>query len=208
MISFWTPKHHWNYFLAIEKNLENLSRYIEFSEENMNTYSIELAYILMSASSETDVIMKELCLLIGSWRRAENINDYREIIKNSLSQFSEEIVCIDRFELTYKSWENWSKKDTINPNWWKSYNNVKHQRNTYFNQANLQNTINAVWALLIATIYYYKLSFSNEDSKYYYKLSFSNEDSNKNDFKETTSKLWLNSFITMNKDYYEEFLTI
>ncbi len=39
MITFGTPKHHWNYFLAIEKDLENLSRYIEFSDANLGTYS-------------------------------------------------------------------------------------------------------------------------------------------------------------------------
>jgi hypothetical protein len=35
---------HWNYFLALEKDLETVSRYIEFSRDNLNTYSIELAH--------------------------------------------------------------------------------------------------------------------------------------------------------------------
>lgn len=63
MITFKTTMLHWNYFLAIEKDLENLSRYIEFDESNLKTYSIELTHILFSASSEVDVVMKQLCCL-------------------------------------------------------------------------------------------------------------------------------------------------
>ncbi len=81
MIKFGTPKHHWNYFLAIEKDLEHLSRYIEFAKDNLGTYSIELTHILLSASSEIDVIMKQLCTLINPSKTTNNINDYKEIIK-------------------------------------------------------------------------------------------------------------------------------
>ena len=50
---------HWNYFLAIESDFENISRYIEFSESNNKTFSIELARIIMSSSQEIDGIMKK-----------------------------------------------------------------------------------------------------------------------------------------------------
>jgi hypothetical protein len=49
---------HWNYFLAIESDLENLSRYIEFIDTNFKTYSIELAHLLLASSSEIDVVLK------------------------------------------------------------------------------------------------------------------------------------------------------
>jgi hypothetical protein len=97
MISFKTPKHHWNYFLALEKDLENISRYIEFTEDNLKTYSIELTHILLSASSEIDVIMKELCCLIDSNAPRNNINDYKIIIQGNLQSFIEEEISIDRF---------------------------------------------------------------------------------------------------------------
>ena len=84
MITFKTPRLHWNYFLAIEKDLENLSRYVEFDEKNLDTFSIELTHILFSASSEVDVIIKQLCNLIDPITKAENINDYRNIIMISL----------------------------------------------------------------------------------------------------------------------------
>ena len=188
MITFGTPKHHWNYFLAIERDLEKLSRYIEFSNPNLSTYSIELAHILLSASSEVDVVMKQICAILDPTQTAENINHYRAIIQNKYPAFINEEISIDRYGLNYKPWDNWNGNQ--NPNWWRSYNNVKHERNNHFHEANLQNTINAVGALLITAIHYYKLAFSNETQ---HDVSF----------KDTTDQLKPNaSFMAINADYY------
>ena len=188
MITFKTPKHHWNYFLTIEQDLENLSRYIEFSNENLKTYSIELTHILLSASSEVDVIMKELCSLISPNQKSNNINDYKNIISRRIQGFSNEEICISRYRLFYKPWERWEQSES--PDWWKSYNNVKHQRNNCFDQANLQNTINAVGALLVTVVYYYKYAFSKEDG-------------NEMNFKDTIIQLQPGaSFMKINSDDY------
>jgi hypothetical protein len=188
MITFRTPKHHWNYFLAIEKDLEKLSRYIEFSEPNLKTYSIELTHILLSASSEIDVIIKQLCELIDPAYQRENINNYKDIIRTKLKPFILEEISIDRYGLTYKPWIKWN--GNRNPNWWRSYNNVKHQRNIFYSEANLQNTINSVGALLITVIYYYKFAFEKESG-------------NEMHFKEVTRQLIPeSSFIRINADYY------
>ena len=192
MITFETPKHHWNYFLAIEQDLEKLSRYIEFSGVNLNTYSIELTHILLSASSEVDVIIKQLCELIAPASPRENINQYKVIIQQNLNSFINEEISINRFGLKYKPWINWNGAQ--NPDWWRSYNNVKHQRNNFFSEANLQNTINAVGALLITVIYYYKFAFSYEAG-------------NNIEFKNVTSKLNpVAKFVTINSDYYHSYL--
>lgn len=165
MIKFKPSNHHWNYFLAIESDLINVARFIEFNDDNLQTYSIELAHILLSASSETDVILKQICNLIDEGKPANNINDYREVIKPNLTEFINEKIYINRYGLEFIPWENWN--NNLNPNWWKSHNNVKHQRNEYFNQANLQNTLNAVGALLITVTYYYQIAFDiqNKDKK-------------------------------------------
>lgn len=97
MIKFETPKHHWNYFLAIEEDLRNISRFIEFSEENLNTYSIELAHILLSASSEIDVILKQLCHLLEPAIKVDNIDKYRAIVKEKLPLLINEEIKINRF---------------------------------------------------------------------------------------------------------------
>lgn len=188
MINFETAKHHWNYFLAIEKDLENISRFIEFAGPNLGTYSIELTHILLSSASEIDVIMKQLCTMLKPEGQNRNINDYRQIIQTRLPEFINEEIFIERYGLSYKPWENWQEDQ--NPHWWTSHNNVKHQRNEHYHEANLQNTINAVGALLLTTIYYYKFAFSEEVNQ------------NVN-LKETTNQLKPeSSLMTMNGDYY------
>ncbi|MFN3640683.1 MAG: hypothetical protein ACK4UK_07170 [Flavobacterium sp.] len=50
---------HWNYFLAIENDFEKMTRYVELSESNDKTFSIEFARIIMAATQEVDVILKK-----------------------------------------------------------------------------------------------------------------------------------------------------
>lgn len=126
---------HWNYFLALERDLETTSRYIEFIEANFETYSIELAHLLLASSSEIDVVIKGLCALIAPGEKRENIDDYRKIIKSHLPEFIDESIFINRYGISLKPWDNWLGE--VNPNWWRSYNKVKHERDIYFDQANL-----------------------------------------------------------------------
>jgi len=154
---------HWNYFIALERDLENVSRYIEFSTKNEKTYSIEIAKILMSSSSEIDVLLKMICSLYNT--STDSINQYRDCIKANCPQIIDEEFYINRFSLSSKPWINWNSIPIKNPDWWTSYNNVKHQRNLYYEDANIKNVINSLAALLITNIYYYKIKSGNDDYK-------------------------------------------
>ena len=153
-IKYENTKIHWNYFLAIEKDFEVLSRYIEFSEANNNTFSIELARLIMSASQEVDVILKGICnLLVG--KEPRNIDGYKEVVRKHLPEIINEEVFINRYGMSSKPLINWS--DDKNPDWWRANTDIKHHRSTNFEKANLKNTFNAIGALLIVNLYYYKL---------------------------------------------------
>jgi hypothetical protein len=155
---------HWNYFLAIESDFEKISRYIEFTEANNNTFSIELARIIMSSVQEIDGIMKKLCPLIVTASNPQNINDYKDIIKENLPDFIIEEVQIPRYGMTSKPWINWNDNEQDNnPFWWKANNKIKHDRTQNFEKANLKNAYNAVGALLITTLYYYKFEIQNQN---------------------------------------------
>ena len=80
---------HWNYFIALERDLEVISRYIEFDNSNFGTHSVELARLLLSASSEVDVICKLICSIVSPGTKAENIVEYRNIITNKITDFSQ-----------------------------------------------------------------------------------------------------------------------
>jgi len=151
---------HWNYFLALESDLAQVSRYIEFSQNNFRTYSIELASLLLASSSEVDVLAKGICKLIDPKQKAENIVHYRNIITKNLPEFSKETIYVPRFSLTLNPWLNWKRGNT--PLWWESYNKVKHERNEHFAKANLKNVLNSMSGLLVSVFYFYKLKFISD----------------------------------------------
>ena len=185
---------HWNYFLALEKDLEATSRYIEFIEANFKTYSIELAHLLLASSSEIDVVIKGLCALIAPVEERKNINDYRAIIKSHLPEFINESIFISRYGISLKPWDNWLGEE--NPDWWRSYNNVKHERHMYFDQANLENVIRSMGALLITNFYFYKKQYEQDQGDTF-------------EPKVVIDKLQLKSeFIQLDANYYYDVLVV
>lgn len=153
---------HWNYFLAIERDLENVSRYIEFTEDNYDVYSIELAHLLLTSASEVDVVAKGICRFLVNNNRAQSINAYRIIVTQYLPELTQEIVFIPRYNISLRPWSNWINIENQNPVWWRSYNNVKHHRQEHFSDANLKNVLNAIAGLLVVVFYFYRLKFISE----------------------------------------------
>ena len=56
---------HWNYLIAVERELELLSRYIEFDSRNFCCFSIEIARLLLTSGAEIDVVCKQVCQAIA-----------------------------------------------------------------------------------------------------------------------------------------------
>lgn len=164
---------HWNYFLALEADLKTVSRYIEFENRNFRVYSIELAHLLLAASSEVDVLLKCICAKLDRAQRVENIKQYYRVISSKKPDVFSKTVLIPRFNLSLTPWIDWSSKKS--PIWWTAYNKVKHRRDTQFDQANVKNTLNSLAALHICIGTYYKLHFRyinpiTEDAKLFRKL--------------------------------------
>jgi len=144
---------HWNYFLALDADAERLSRYVEFTKDNFESYSIEMARLILTAASEADVVAKLLCDRIDPSKKAKRIDKYRSILNTALPKIKGMKVLIPRYGLELVPWENWEKNET--PNWWLDYNAVKHERNVSFQKANLENTINSIAGLFCLLMYYY-----------------------------------------------------
>jgi len=179
MIKNGQSNRYWNYFLALEHDLELTSRYIEFCEANLNVFSIELAHLLIAAASEVDVLAKCICEMIAPNDPRENIYHYRaamlaEEIRPVIGMGGRPIdnpaykprifelrVTVPQYGLSFRPWENWKNpvqncRDD-NPRWWWAYNKVKHERNDYFQEATLQNALNAMGGLLIMNYYHCRL---------------------------------------------------
>ena len=162
---------HWNYFLALEQDMERTTRYIEFHKDNLKVYSIELAHLLFAAAAEVDVIAKTICETIAPSAPHDNILHYQAVLTNeanipNIFELPSAIqISVPRYGLMFAPFENWGKG--INPEWWQSYNRVKHERSEHFEKANLQNALNALGALLIMNLYHSRLDLSPNISDNY-----------------------------------------
>jgi len=143
---------HWNYLLAIERDLDELSRFVEFDEKNFDCFSIEIARILLSCGAEVDVVCKGICTAINPKSNADNIHKYRTEIKPRYPIISQFQVSLPRFGLTLIPWDEWRKADGV-PAWWTGYNKVKHERHTEYDKANLKNALNALAGLFVMAIH-------------------------------------------------------
>ncbi len=144
----------WEYFLALESDLETTGRYVEIHPENYGAFSIEYARLLLAAASEVDVLCRRLCKAVDPSSTAENIMDYRRVINQAYPQFHTIEVIIPRFELSLHPWQAWVSDSS--PSWWTSYNRIKHSRDTYYQQANLQNVLDSMAGLFAVVLYLHK----------------------------------------------------
>lgn len=143
---------HWNYLLALDGDLVQLSRYVEFSSKNFGCFSIELARVLLAAAAEADVVCKQVCKKADPNSSADGINRYRDELRTAFPDIEEFKVLIPRFGLTLCPWENWQDAGGV-PAWWTSYNKVKHERHASFERASLRNALNAVAGLFVIVLY-------------------------------------------------------
>ncbi len=152
---------HWKFLLSVEEDFQRLSRFIEVHPDNFNTYSIELARLLLSLGSEVDVVAKALIASFDTAARSENIDQHRKILVAKFPKFSSIEVLIPKHELVLQPWSSWS--EGTNPTWWASYNNVKHKRHQHYPDASLENALNAGAGLYSLLLYLYQQEFSRAE---------------------------------------------
>jgi len=155
---------YWQHFLALEADFAATSRYVEFSRLNFAAFSVEYAKLLLAVGSEVDVLCKLTCKSLDSSAKCKDINDYRACLI-AHTQIASEEVLIRRYDLAFRPWSDWALGK--NPSWWASYNHVKHHRDSYFSEANLENCANAISGLFVIVLYCHKAEKSTASLKPY-----------------------------------------
>jgi hypothetical protein len=143
--------HYWQYFTALEEDFSQTIRFVELAEPNLSTYSVEFARIILSAGSEIDVLAKVLANRYGLTVFPQNIDGYRKAIMNRFPEFIWLKIMVPRFGIDRLPWRDWH--DDKNPEWWRAYNDIKHERNANFPQANLGNALNCISGLFTLVCY-------------------------------------------------------
>ena len=147
------PHEHWQYFLAIEADLEATTRNVEPCAANFAAYSIEFTKLLLAACSEVDVLAKLLCKEIDCAAPSANIDNYRSVILGKYPKFHTMKILVPRYSLEFQPWAEWGS--CRNPGWWGAYNDVKHFRHQNYHLANLENCLGAVAGQFALALYFY-----------------------------------------------------
>lgn len=146
---------HWSYLLSIERDLENLARFVEFDERNFSTFGIEIARLLLACGAEVDVVCKQVCAELNPTSSAASINAYRAELVGAYPAIPTFEVTIPRFGLTLHPWDEWQAPNGV-PHWWTGYNRTKHHRHSDYERANLKNALNAAGGLFVMVLHLYR----------------------------------------------------
>lgn len=143
---------YWRYYLSLERDFIQMTRYIGLYEENFKVFSDEIHKQLISVGVEFENISKIICEVrnIGLPDRA-NITHFKQWIPlgeikvitiYSLSQFILSPFKIENGEIQWK--------------WWNSYNSIKHNRFVNYKEVTFKNLLDALSALFYAEMFLIK----------------------------------------------------
>jgi hypothetical protein len=166
-------KSYWDYYLELEAQLIETKRYVEFSDDNKETYSLEYLKLFQAVCSEIDVVGKEIAKKFNpnfNVDKSCTIMKWGFELQKQLGAIKDELVLFNT-EVELHPFQNWQYEMVPNKNgnyylrmvggdnnvikWWKDYNGVKHQRvglvenNGKFHLANQKNLILAFSALFL-----------------------------------------------------------
>ena len=185
-------KSYWNYFIELEQQLYDIRRYVDFSNKNNNTFSMEFLKLLQAVCSEIDVVGKVIDSYIDPDFKGNNINSWGYPLQQFFPQIQSKTVIFNG-DYDLQPWKNWiyvqveqknkkgEQKDPMrksiklkenckNPDWWVAYNKSKHERtspynnsNINYNRANLKNVVSAFAAIFIIESMFCEYIFKKEN---------------------------------------------
>ena len=156
----------WYYYLSLENDLENTSRYVEPSGQE-NVYSFEFAKIIILSCTEIESVMKSICYELTGEEKG-NMGEYKETILCRFPRIISAVVTVNRLGKQIVPFDGW---DSGRLSWWDAYCAVKHNRESSFSDASYNNAVMALSALYVLVFYiaeYCQISFPNTKSTYIY----------------------------------------
>jgi len=145
------PATHWLSFLTLYKDLEDSIRYVHPAEDNYKVYSLRFYELLLRAATEFESICKEKIIELNLNKKANykyGIKDYFLLNKHFDYKLAKVRVGFLFPKVKFiQPLKNWKEKHILE--WYQAYNEVKHNRNTKFAQANLENVLHGIGSIFI-----------------------------------------------------------
>lgn len=172
-----TKNMFWPIYMRLEQEFKELSYYITIDKNQLKTYSIKIADLILRASAECENIACELCKKEGikfvdskgHIRKVVNFNEYIEALNKIYNlQWKNvnpiyENISNNAFDMKltpfvkHKIKVNGKEKEVIP--WYNAYNKIKHDRIKNYRKANMENLILTLGALFLLNIYYKDKTF-------------------------------------------------
>lgn len=135
----------------IENDFKKLFDYIELNDNNKNTFSHRIYELILRICTEFELNCKGI-LEENGYNRSGNLNitDYFKINASSkLNEYEVRLNVWTPAPLTIKPFQDWNSSIFTSLLWFQNYNSVKHNRNTNFNLASLENLVNSIAGLFV-----------------------------------------------------------
>ena len=166
-----TPNLYWPVYKNLEHDVLTLTQFIHFSDDQLKTYSMHIADLIVRCAVEIESISKELyCLNGGNMAPIDRNGNTRDLFFDT--------DCIDYLEQRWKlskkqitvsgvgfylsdeknrvlmPLKKANKRGSSGCKWKQAYQAVKHNRNQSLKKATIENLISALGALFILNKYY------------------------------------------------------
>ena len=164
-----TQNLYWPVYKNLEKEFLKLADYIHFSDDQLDTYSMFIADLIVRCSIEIEALSKELYYIHGGNMSPTTPDgeprdlffdtdclDFLEkkwtLSKKQIAISAINFYFIDNNILTplHKS----NKRGTSGSKWKQAYQAVKHDRKNSLNKATIKNLLYALGSLYILNLYY------------------------------------------------------
>ena len=134
-------------YYTLERDFVRLLEFVEPTDSNLHVFSIRMYELLLRACTEVEANCKAILTANGYQEAGKwSISDYRKINESSrLSDYELRVIGWRQPPRVFRPLADWAN-DNSAP-WYRAYNAVKHDRHREFEQANLENTINAIAAV-------------------------------------------------------------
>ena len=166
-----TPNLYWPVYKNLEREFLKLADYIHFSDDQLGTYSMFIADLIVRCSVEIEALSKELyCMLGGNMSPTDSEGNARDlyfdtdcldllekrwiISKKQIVVSAINFYFTDEQNKTLTPLHKAHKRGTSGSKWKQAYQAVKHDRRNSLKKANIENLLHALGALYILNLYY------------------------------------------------------
>lgn len=167
---------YWPVYQNLENEFLNITHFIHFDDNQLNTYSEKFVDLLLRIWVEIESISKQLYIDNGGQVITPESEMYFDTIcidyLEQIWKLSSKLVYISNASMYFSSdnsilypLKKANKRGTSGSKWKRAYQAIKHNRFNNFKQGNLSNCINSLAALYILNIYYKNKEYKLGDEK-------------------------------------------